>query len=106
MSGGTTFASGGTIYTTDSTRWFTPEVAIIVLGFLALSSARGAVEVPGRRVRRASDRLATVAVVRRERLGAPVWLAILVGVLLTIGFILIVIPGIFLLVAWVLACRS
>jgi hypothetical protein len=102
LSGGTTFASGGTIYTSNSTAL--PAVTIIALGFIAAVIGTGALSkcLVDAYAGHPTDWRHSLSFAA-ERLGALVWLAILVGVLLTIAFILIVIPGIFLLVAWALA---
>lgn len=102
LSGGTTFASGGTIYTSNSTAL--PAVAIIALGFIASVVSTGAlskclVDAYSGNPTDWRQSLSYAA----GRLGPLIWLAILAGALLTIAFILLVIPGIFLLVAWVLA---
>jgi hypothetical protein len=102
LNGGTTFALNGTVYTSNSIA--ASEIAIIVLGFLSGVLSIGALlrclldtytgHPTGWR-----QSLAFAA----ERLGPLIWLALLTGVLLTIGFILFVIPGIYLVVAWIVA---
>jgi hypothetical protein len=93
------FARDGTIYTSSSTAL--PTVAIALLGFFSAILAIGALtrllveEYTGHRTTwqdslgYASTHLLPLAT-----------LAIVTGVLLTIGYVLFVIPGIFLTVAW------
>jgi hypothetical protein len=102
LNGGTTFALNGTVYTSNSTA--PAEIAIIVFGFLSGVLCIGALSrclldtytghPTGWR-----ESLSFAA----ERLGPLIWLALLTGVLLAIGFILFIIPGIYLTVAWIVA---
>jgi hypothetical protein len=102
LSGGTTFAIDGTIYTSDSTGLL--AVIIIVISFLAVIVAVGALSkcLLDAYTGRPSGWRHSVQFAA-ERLGPLTWLALLSGVLLTIGFILLVIPGIFLTVSWIVA---
>lgn len=102
LSGGTTFAHNGTIYTSDSTAPTT--ISLIVFGFVAAVLCVGALSrllldsYTGHRTtwRRS---LAYSA----ERLGPLIWLALISGLLIGIGFVLIVVPGVYLLVAWIVS---
>jgi hypothetical protein len=93
------FARNGTIYTSNSTAL--PTVAIGLLGFLSALLTVGAL------TRLLVEEYTGQRATWQESLGyasshlAPlVALAIVEGVLLTIAYILFVIPGIFLTVAW------
>jgi hypothetical protein len=102
LNGGTTFADKGTIYTSKSVA--PGEVAIIAIGFLtgvlcigALSRLLLDTHTGHRTTWRQS--LAYAA----ERIGPLIWLGLMTGILLGIGFILIIVPGIYLLVVWAVA---
>ena len=102
LSGGRTFVYNGTIYTTTSTGLL--SLTVIVFSVLAALVTVGAVSkclldaYTGHPTSwRHSLRFAA------DRLGSLLWLAIISEVLLTIAFILLVIPGIYLTVCWVLA---
>lgn len=102
LSGGRTFAVNGTIYTTDSTGLL--AIVIIVITFLSVIVTIGALSKAlldaytghpsGWRhsLQFASDRVGPLS-----------WLALISGVLLLIGYILLIIPGIFLTVSWIVA---
>lgn len=102
LSGGTTFVHAGTIYTSDSTGLL--SLTVVVFSVLAALVTIGAVSkclldaYTGHPTSwRHSLQFAAA------RLGPLLWLAILSEVLLTIAFILLVIPGIYLTVCWALA---
>jgi hypothetical protein len=102
LSGGRTFAVNGTIYTTDSTGLL--AIVIIVITFLSVIVTIGALSkalldaYTGRPSGwRHSLQFAA------DRVGPLSWLSLISGVLLLIGYILLVIPGIFLTVAWIVA---
>jgi hypothetical protein len=103
LSSGTTFAVGGTIYTTDSTGLLT--VIVVVGEFLATVVCIGALlkSLLDAYTSHPSGGWRHSLEFAWRRFGALVWLAILSGVLIAIGYILIVIPGIFLTVAWIAA---
>jgi hypothetical protein len=102
LAGGTTQAINGTIYTTDSTGLV--AIVVIVITFLSVIITIGALSKclldaytghpSGWRhsVQFAADRVGPLA-----------WLAIICGVLLAIGYILLIIPGIFLTVSLIAA---
>jgi hypothetical protein len=102
LAGGTTQAINGTIYTTDSTGLL--AIVVIVVTFLSVILTMGALSKclldsytghpSGWRhsVQFAADRVGPLA-----------WLAIICGFFLVIGYILLIIPGIFLTVAWIVA---
>jgi hypothetical protein len=100
--GSGSFASDGTVYTTSSTA--VPELAIIVFGFLAAILSMGALSkclldaYTGQR----TDWRHSLGYAS-ERLGSLAWLAILTGVLLVVGYVLLIIPGIYLTVSWIVA---
>ncbi len=102
LSGGRTQAINGTIYTTDSTGLL--AIVVIVITFLSVIVTIGALSkclldaYTGHPSSwRHSLRFAA------DRVGPLAWLSIISGVLLAIGFILLVIPGIFLTVSWIVA---
>jgi hypothetical protein len=102
LSSGITYARDGTIYTTDSGALLT--LVVVVLGFIAAVVTVGALSKAlldaytghptdwRHSVRFASDRL-----------GALILLAILTGLLLAVGYVLFIIPGIYLTVCWLCA---
>lgn len=98
------FVSGGTLYTPNGTLGATGTVVEIVLSVLAALIVEGALAISlvdayiGQPIDwRESLREAT------GRLGALLWVAILVAVGVTIGFILLIVPGIYLAVVWTVA---
>jgi hypothetical protein len=102
LSGGTTYATNGTIYTTDSTGLL--AIVVIVITFLSVIVTMGALSkclldaYTGRATGwRHSLQFAA------DRVGPLAWLAIISGILLAIGYILLIIPGIFLTVSWIVA---
>jgi hypothetical protein len=102
LSGGRSFVFDGTIYTTDSTGLV--SLVVVVFSVLAALVTVGAVSkclldaYTGHPTGwRHSVEFAA------SRLGPLLWLAIICEVLLTIAFILLVIPGIYLVVCWTLA---
>lgn len=102
LAGGHSFVFNGTIYTTDSTALV--SLTVIVFSVLAGLVTTGAVSkclldaYTGHPTDwRHSLRIAA------NKLGPLLWLAILAEVLLAIAFILLVIPGIYLMVCWALA---
>jgi hypothetical protein len=102
LSGGQSRAINGTIYTTDSTGLLT--IVVIVITFLSVIVTIGALSkclldaYTGHPSGwRHSLQFAA------DRVGPLSWLAIISGVLLTIGYILLIIPGIFLTISWVVA---
>jgi hypothetical protein len=102
LNGGTTFASGGTVYTSDSTAPST--IAVIVFGFLSGIVCIGALSrcLLDAYTGHPTDWRKSLAFAA-ERLAPLVWLALISAVLLTIGFVLLIIPGIYLTVVWVVA---
>jgi hypothetical protein len=100
--GSGSFASDGTVYTTSSTA--VPELAIIVFGFLAAILSMGALSkcLLDAYTGQSTDWRHSLGYAS-ERLGSLAWLAILSGVLLVVAYILLIIPGIYLTVAWCLA---
>ncbi len=102
LSGGTSYAANGTIYTSDSTGLL--FVVVIVISFLAVIVTMGALSkcmldaYTGRPTSwRHSIQFAA------DRVGPLSWLALISGVLLAIAYVLLVIPGIFLTVSWIVA---
>jgi hypothetical protein len=96
------FAVNGTVYTSSST--FVPTVSIIVIGFVsavlvmgALSKALGDAYAGYPSDWRQSLGFAS------DHLGPLIVLALLSGVLLALGYFLLVIPGIYLTVVWSVA---
>lgn len=92
------YARNGTVYTASTA---VPTVAITLLGFLSAVLTIGALsrllveEYTGQRTTW-QDSLGYAS----TRLARLVALAIVSGILLTIGFVLFIVPGIFLTVAW------
>jgi hypothetical protein len=102
LSGGQSRAIGGTIYTTDSTGLL--AIVVIVVTFLSVIVTIGALSkclldaYTGHPSGwRHSLQFAA------DRVGPLAWLAIISGVLLAIGYILLIIPGIFLTISWIVA---
>jgi hypothetical protein len=102
LSGGTSRAFNGTIYTTDSTGLL--AVVVIVISFLAVIVTMGALSkcLLDAYTGRPSGWRHSVQFAA-DRVGPLSWLSIICGVLLTIAYILLVIPGIFLTVSWSVA---
>jgi hypothetical protein len=102
LSGGRSQAINGTIYTTDSTGLL--AIVVIVITFLSVIVTIGALSkclldaYTGHPSGwRHSLQFAA------DRVGPLAWLSIISGVLLAIGYILLIIPGIFLTVSWIVA---
>jgi hypothetical protein len=102
LSGGRTQAIDGTIYTTDSTGLL--AIVVIVVTFLSVIVTIGALSkclldaYTGHPTGwRHSLQFAA------DRVGPLAWLSLITGVLLAIGYILLIIPGIFLTVSWIVA---
>jgi hypothetical protein len=102
LSGGQSRAIGGTIYTTDSTGLL--AIVVIVVTFLSVIITIGALSkcLLDAYTGHASGWRHSLQFAA-DRVGPLAWLAIISGVLLTIGFVLLVIPGIFLTVSWIVA---
>ncbi len=100
------FVSGGTLYTPTGTLG-TPAAGVItelVLGVLAVLTVNGALAlcVVDAYIGRPLDwRESLQAAV--GRLGSLLWLSILFGVLVVLGFIALVLPGIWLVTVWSVA---
>lgn len=102
LNGGTTFASDGTIYTSKSAA---PSVAaVVVIGFLSGIICIGALSrcLLDTYTGHPTDWRKSLAFAS-ERLGSLLWLAILTGFLLLVAYTLLVIPGIYLTVGWLVA---
>jgi hypothetical protein len=102
LSGGRSEAINGTIYTTDSTGLL--AIVVIVVTFLSVIVTIGALSkclldaYTGHPTGwRHSLQFAA------DRVGPLAWLSIISGVLLAIGYVLLIIPGIFLTVSWIAA---
>jgi hypothetical protein len=102
LSGGRSAAISGTIYTTDSTGLL--AIVVIVVTFLSVIVTIGALSkclldaYTGHRSGwRHSLQFAA------DKVGPLAWLSIISGVLLAIGYVLLIIPGIFLTVSWIAA---
>jgi hypothetical protein len=102
LSGGISIARDGTIYTTDSTAVLL--LAVIVFGFLAAIVTVGALSkcLLDAYTGHPSDWRHSLRFAG-ERIGSLAWLAVLSGVLLAIAYVLVVIPGIYLTVSWLVA---
>lgn len=99
---GITVARSGTIYTSGST--VLPALAVVVIGFLAGVLTIGALSkcLVDAYTEHPTDWRHSLAFAG-NRLGPLLVLAILSGVLLAIGYILLIIPGIYLTVTWSVA---
>jgi hypothetical protein len=102
LSGGTSEAINGTIYTTDSTGLL--AIIVIVVTFLSVIITIGALSksLLDTYTGHASGWRHSLEFAA-DRVGPLSWLAIISGMLLAIGYILFIIPGIFLTVAWIAA---
>ncbi len=102
LSGGTTFAANGTIYTSKSTAG--PVLSVIILGFVSAIVCIGALSknLLDSYTGHPTDWRHSLSYAW-ERFGSLLWLAVLTGVLVGIGFVLLVIPGVYLVVAWLVA---
>jgi hypothetical protein len=102
LAGGHSFVYNGTIYTTDSTALV--SLTVVVFSVLAALVTVGAVSkcLLDAYTGHATNWRHSVEFAA-SRLGPLLWLAIICEVLLTIAFILLVIPGIYLAVCWTLA---
>lgn len=102
LAGGHSFVFNGTIYTTDSTALV--SLTVVVFSVLAGLVAVGAVSkcLLDAYTGHPTDWRHSLQFAA-SRIGPLLWLAIICEVLLTIAFILLVIPGIYLLVCWMLA---
>jgi hypothetical protein len=102
LSGGTTFASGGTIYTSNSTAG--PALSVVILGFVSAIVCIGALSknLLDGYTGHSTDWRHSLAYAW-HRFGSLLWLSILTGILVLIGYILLIIPGIYLTVAWLVA---
>jgi hypothetical protein len=102
LSGGQSRAINGTIYTTDSTGLL--AIVVIVITFLSVIVTIGALSkcLLDAYTGHASGWRHSLQFAA-DRVGPLSWLAIISGVLLAIGYILLIIPGIFLTISWVVA---
>jgi hypothetical protein len=102
LAGGHSFVFDGTIYTTDSTALV--SLTVVVFSVLAGLVTVGAVSkcLLDAYTGHPTDWRHSLQFAA-SRIGPLLWLAILAEVLLTIAFILLVIPGIYLMVCWALA---
>jgi hypothetical protein len=99
------YAHDGTYYSyTTGTSSALPVIVILVLGLIAASLTVGALSkcLLDAYVGRQSDWRQSLAFAR-DRLASLLWLSIIAGVLLLIGYAALIIPGLFLTVAWSVA---
>lgn len=96
------FAVNGTVYTSSST--VVPALSVIVIGFVSAVLVMGALSkaLVDAYAGHASDWRHSVGFAS-DHLGPLIILALLSGVLLALGYVLLVIPGIYLTVVWSVA---
>lgn len=96
------FAINGTIYTSGPTA--VPALSVIVIGFISAILAIGALSkaLVDAYTGHPSDWRHSLSFAG-DHLGPLIWLALVSGILLTIGYLLLVIPGIYFTVAWSVA---
>lgn len=97
------FVRGGTLYTPSGSP-AAGSVAEIVLGLIGVLVVNGALALclVDSYVGQPLDWMASLRAAV-DRLGPLLWLAIIYGIIVTIAFILLIVPGIWLTVAWCVA---